>query len=180
MKSLVRPYGFPFGFSKNGFGKQLAAVLAIVGLLIAPTSAFASGATLTHSLGEIVQSPLDLVLSPISAGVQLVKNLRDIDDSMLVRIVYTLPGYVWLVGLNVGASILRGVAGALELVPGVILLFFPNQTMDPLFAPVERAPALIQWDNPLSEEPVFLQYIPGVNLVTVSPKFGIAYFVAEY
>ena len=82
MKNRVRPFGFSSRSDKTPFTasrpptlvKKFAALLACFGLLIAPTSAFASGATLTHAMGEIVQAPLDLVLSPISAGEPLVKN----------------------------------------------------------------------------------------------------------
>jgi hypothetical protein len=115
------------------------------------------------------------LLAPIVAGRTLYQNLRDIDDTPAVRIVYALPGYAWLTGLHAGAGALRGVAGALELLPGLILL--PLETdLDPLYDPAETGGALVELDNPLAEIDS-LYYVP---VVTWNIKFGIRYTGAEY
>jgi hypothetical protein len=63
-----------------------------------------------------------------------------------VRIFYVVPGYFWLMGLTLGASMLRCVSGFLEFLPGLFLVF-TDAEMDPMFAPTERGEALI-WDYP--------------------------------
>lgn len=67
---------------------------------------------------------------------------------MGVRIAFIVPGYIWYTGVNVGASVIRGVTGMIELIPGVLLLPFPEVDMDPLFDPVDNAGALVEIDTP--------------------------------
>ena len=136
---------------------------AAVFSLGAPDSAEASYRTLGRALGNIIQSPLDLVLSPIVAALGLNRNIRDIDDTRGVRIAYFVPGYFWMTGVQIGASVMRGITGGLELIPGLILLPFPESDLDPLFDPVENSAGLVEWEN-------------GVMDV----KFGINYQGAAY
>jgi len=49
--------------------------------------------------------------------------------------------------VQIGACATRAIAGALELLPGIGLFFF-EADLDPLFPPVERAPALVDYDTP--------------------------------
>ena len=74
------------------------------------------------------------------------KNMANIEDSRGVRWFYAVPGYFWLLALTAGASVLRLLAGALEFLPGLVLLF-TSAEMDPLFAPSEGGEAVI-WDYP--------------------------------
>ena len=122
-------------------GRLVFAALASVSLLAASGPAQAGGETLKRSVGNIVQAPIDLALSPITAGIVEYRNLSNVDDSMPVRVVYAIPGYLWLTGLHAGASVLREVAGLLELLPGLVMLPTDNE-MDPLFDPVEKGNAL--------------------------------------
>jgi hypothetical protein len=154
---------------------RLAAVAMAAGLLLAPAASEASPETLRRSVGNIVQAPIDVLLSPVVAARTLVTNLRDVDDTIPVRVVYAAPGYVWLTGVQVGASVLRGVAGALELVPGVFLMPFETD-IDPLFDPADRGAALVELENPLAENSV-VRWIP---LVTWNVRFGVTYTSAEY
>ena len=131
--------------------------------------------TLQRSVGNLVQAPLDILLAPVVAGRTLFQNLRDIDDTPAVRIFYALPGYAWLTGLHVGAGALRGITGALELLPGIFLLPFETD-LGTLFDPAETGGALIEYDNPLADVDA-LHYFP---LVTWHIKFGIRYTSAEY
>ena len=117
--------------------------LAVAALLLGPASAEAGTETFKRSMGNLIQSPIDLVLSPITAGIVQYRNMTNVDDTTAVRIGYAIPGYFWLTGLHAGASILRGVAGALELLPGMVLLFLPETEMDPLFDPVDKGEAVI-------------------------------------
>ena len=127
---------------------MVAAVLAVAS--IAPSTAEASPETLKRSVGNMVQAPLDLALSPIVAWATLNRNIRDIDDTTAVRVVYYLPGYFWLLGLQIGASAIRGLTGALEFLPGLFLLPF-EADLDPLFDPVERGEALIEFESPVMD-----------------------------
>ena len=44
------------------------------------------------------------------------------------------------------ASAIRAITGVLEFLPGLGLLFFDND-LDPLYAPVERSEALVDYDT---------------------------------
>jgi hypothetical protein len=152
-----------------------AATAAAAALAFSPLPALASPETLQRSVGNLVQAPLDMLLAPVVAGRTLFQNLRDIDDSPGVRVFYAFPGYLWLTGLHVGAGALRGIAGALELLPGIFLLPFETD-LDALYDPAETGGALIEVENPLAEVDS-LHYFP---LVTWHIKFGIRYTSAEY
>jgi len=123
------------------------AVLAVLGLL-QPARAHARGETLKRAVGNITQGPLDVVLAPATAGVQLYHNLTTIEDTTAVRVAYAGPGFVWVTGLNAFAGVLRMVAGTFELLPGIGLLF-TDREMTPLYAPAEKAGALVQYDTPV-------------------------------
>jgi hypothetical protein len=88
--------------------------------------------------------------------------MNDIDDSLGVRLAYVVPGYAWNTGLQIGAGALREVAGLLELLPGIFLLPF-ELDMDPLFAPTEKANAMVDIET------------PPLNI-----KFGIDYTSVPY
>jgi hypothetical protein len=107
----------------------------------------ASPETLKRSVGNILFAPLDIALAPIVAARIVYTNMRDIDDSQWVRIVYPLPGYVWTTGVELGGGILREVTGLIELLPGLGLVFF-EADLDPQYAPVERGEALVDLETP--------------------------------
>jgi hypothetical protein len=125
---------------------RLAAVGVLFSLLVLPTPALAGSETLKRAFGNIVQGPIDVVLSPITAGIVQYRNMTNIDDSTGVRVFYFLPGYVWLVGIHAAASVLRTLAGIFELLPGLVLVF-TDAEMDPMFAPSEKSEGVI-WDFP--------------------------------
>lgn len=122
------------------------AVALLFSVLLLPTPAMAGAQTLKRGVGNIIQAPIDLALTPITAGIVVYRNMRNIDDTTAVRVAYALPGYLWLVGLFMGASVLRCFSGFLEFIPGLFLVF-TDAEMDPMFAPVERGEAVI-WDYP--------------------------------
>ncbi len=131
----------------------LIAVCFTVGVAV-PASA--SSATLNRAVTHLAFGPLDFALSPITGTTGVYRNLEDIDDSTGVRIVYAVPGVVWNTAFNMGGSVLRVFSGVLEMVPGILLLPF-EADMSPLFAPPERAPALID------EETDWLSIKIGIN-----------------
>ena len=110
--------------------RRLVAGAVLTAFLFAPTPAMAGAQTLKRSFGNIVQGPIDAVLSPITAGMVQYKNMANIEDSRGVRWFYAVPGYFWLLGLTVAASVLRVVAGALEFLPGLVLLFTDGEDLE--------------------------------------------------
>jgi hypothetical protein len=120
-------------------------VLALVVSVAGPASA--SPETLKRSMSNIIGGPFDIIFSPITATHGVYRNLNEIDDSPGVKVVYALPGVVWTMGLSIGAGAIRVFAGALELLPGIVLLPFSTD-IDPIFAPGEKGDALIDYDTP--------------------------------
>ncbi len=128
--------------------------------LAAASPASASPETLKRSASNILFAPLDIALAPVVAGQIIYTNLREIDDSRWVRIVFPLPGYVWVLGVGIGASVLREVTGLIELLPGLGLLFF-DADLDPLYHPVERGDALVDVETKV------LNVKFGVNYISI-------------
>lgn len=125
----------------------LRAAPALIALLIAtaaPSPAKASPETLARASSNILFSPLDFALAPYVAGRTIYTNLRDSDDTMAVKIAYPLPGVIWVTGVQIGASVIRMVTGLLEIVPAIPLAFM-EADIDPLFDPVERNSAVVDF-----------------------------------
>ena len=117
-------------------------------LLLIPFSASASPETMKRSVSNILQAPLDLALSPMTALVGISTKMADQEDSTGVRVAFAVPGYIWYTGVIVGASVIRGVTGMIEFVPALFLLPFAETDMDPLFDPVDNAGALVEIETP--------------------------------
>ena len=149
-------------------------------LIMTSVSASASPDTLRRAFGNIFMGPLDMVLSPVVAVKTTAENLSDVDDTDAVRVVYAVPGVIFLTGLDFASGIIRTITGALEVVPGVLV--FPFETdLDPLFDPVEDAPALVNWENPLVDvENPWVYDNPLVAPFAIRVKFGINYTRAEF
>jgi hypothetical protein len=128
---------------------RLVASLALaLGLTVGAASpAHAGAGALKRAVSNILCAPLDLALAPAVAGTTMVNNLKNIGDSTAVRYFYPPFGYLWLTGVQVGASVLRGISGGLELLPGLILLPFDAE-MQPLFGPAEKGNAYVDQDTP--------------------------------
>ena len=143
--------------------RRWVGIASAAGLALAVASpAAASPETLKRSVGNILFAPLDILFAPISAGKILYTNMRDIDDSQWVRIIYPIPGFAWLTGVNIGGGVLREVTGLLELIPGIGLAFL-EADLDPLMAPVERGEALVD-----------------VETDVLNVKFGMNYTAIPY
>lgn len=138
--------------------RGLVVAVAALALLAAAAPASASPETIKRSLTNIFFGPLDVVLSPIVGTRSVYNNLRDIDDTMGVRIFYTIPGVAWNIAFVLGGGVVRTFTGGLELIPGLILIPF-EADMDPIFAPPQRADALID------EETDFMTVKIGINYV---------------
>ncbi len=138
----------------------VGAAFALVFMVSSPMTA--SPETLKRSVENLTQWPLDLALSPVVAGKTVYQNLRDIDDSTAVRIVYPVPGFVWVTFVQAGTAVLRGVTGVFEFLPGLGLLFFETD-LDPLFDPADDNEALVDFET-----------------VVYHFKFGISYTSTGY
>ncbi len=145
------------GSTRASFIPALALFAAAL-TLFAATPAAATSETLKRSLGNILFAPFDIAASPVTAGKALYTNLREIDDSGWVRIVFPVPGYAWILGVQIGGGAIREIAGLLELVPGLGLLFF-DADLESLYDLVERNDALVDWETP----PLNIKF--GVNYV---------------
>ena len=148
--------------SRALFSPMLALVAATLALF-ASTPASATPETLKRSVGDILFAPLDIATSPVTAGKALYTNLREIDDARWKRIVFPIPGYLWILGVQIGGGAIREIAGLLELVPGLGLLFF-DADLNPLFGPVERSEALVDLKTP----PLNIKF--GVNYIASSTR----------
>lgn len=120
--------------------------LALAFITSAPGTAQATGETLKRATSNLLMAPFDMALSPVVAGKTIYTNMREIDDSTAVRVAYVVPGYIFLTGMQLGASTIRAISGVLEFLPGLGLLFFDTD-MDPLYDPVENSEALVDYDT---------------------------------
>jgi hypothetical protein len=154
---------------RSNLGSARALAVSLLALftstlgLFASTPASATPETLKRSVGNILFAPFDIAVSPVTAGKALYTNLQEIDDARWKRIVFPIPGYVWILGVQIGGGALREIAGLLELVPGLGLLFFDTD-LDPLFDPAERNEALVDVDTP----PLKIKF--GVNYIGAPAK----------
>lgn len=120
----------------------LTAALGLALAAAAPPPAEASPATLKRSLQNIVFAPFDFVLTPVVTAGSWWTNWTEVDDSPGVHYAYAAPGLVWMASLQVGTSVIRLVAGGLELVPGIALLPFESD-LKPVFNLPEENAALV-------------------------------------
>src|SRR5690606_24738745 len=101
------------GLARRLRNAVLVPVLALPLLMVAPGPAQATTATIKRSLQNLLLFPVDLALSPYVATRTVYRQWQTSGDSDAVRIAYPLPGVAWATSVNMGASLLRGVAGAL-------------------------------------------------------------------
>lgn len=142
-------------FSPPRFVAGFALALGMTSLVALPAQA--GPEVLKRSFSNLVGAPFDAVLSPAVAGMTMVDNLQTIGDSPGVRYFYPPFGFVWLTGVQLGASVLRGISGALEFPVGLALLPFDVE-MPPLFDPAERGEALVDQDTPVIHFKIGIDY----------------------
>jgi len=136
------------------------ALVALLGILLVASPAAATYETLRRSLGNILFAPFDMVLSPVVATNTVYNNLRDVDDSLGVRIAYVPVGVCWNTGVQAMAAVVREISGLIEFIPGLIVLPL-EADLDAIYAPVERGNALMEVETP----PLRLKI--GVDYTTV-------------
>lgn len=122
------------------------AALVLAGVLsAAPSPARADATQLCRSAANIVLAPFDAVLGPYIAGKDEYYGLTEIDDPMGLKIAGAAPGYVLLVGMQIGGALFREIAGAFEFIPGLVTLFREG-SQPPLFRSQEEAWAIYSED----------------------------------
>ena len=119
---------------------------AVVMALGLTSPSFATADTLKRSVENMTQFPLDIVTSPWVAGETIYRNLQDVDDSRAVQIFYPIPGFAWNLFVQWGASVIRGVTGVVEFLPGLVLVF-TDADMDPIFDPAVDNEALVDYET---------------------------------
>jgi len=118
------------------------AALVLVGVLnAAPSPARADATQLCRSAANLVLAPFDALLGPYIAAKDEYYGLTEIDDPMELKVVGAAPGYVLLVGMQIGGAIFREIAGVFEFVPGLVTLFREG-SQPPLYRSQEEAWAM--------------------------------------
>lgn len=126
------------------FARRFASLTCLVALLVAaaPGVSHAGAKTLARSVQNLIFFPFDLALSPFVATKATYESWRDSDDTKAVKYGYLIFAPFWSFGVEAGASVIRGVAGALELLPGIVLVPFDAE-MSPLYDLPETQPAWV-------------------------------------
>ena len=101
----------------------LVALAFAVALGGSPRQAAADATQLCRAGANIVLAPFDALLAPYIAAKDEYYGLTEIDDETELKAVAALPGYVFLMGMQVGGSIIRLIGGVFEIIPGVFTLF---------------------------------------------------------
>lgn len=102
---------------------KLATAALFLAAALAPRSALAARSwhPLKRAAENMLQSPLDLALSPVTAGMQAHKNLQG-KRKLWQKIVAYPFGFFWYTSLHIAATSARLVGGLLEIPVGVATL----------------------------------------------------------
>jgi hypothetical protein len=144
--------------ARHSLRRSLAALGTLMVALAAAGPAQAGPDVLKRAVGNILFAPIDMALSPIVAAHTLYNNLRNVEDSVGVRVAYVPVGFCWNSGVQAMGAVTREITGLLELLPG-IGLFFLQADMDPLYAPVERGNALLTVENDIFPVKIGVDYM---------------------
>jgi len=121
-----------YGFRKTS-PRALALALALAALAAgAPSQARADAGQLCRAASNMVLAPADMILGPVIAGKDEYYGLTEIDDPMAMKVIGAVPGYILLLGLQTGGSIIREIAAVMEMPLGVVTLFREGE-QPPLF-----------------------------------------------
>ena len=119
----------------------LAALVLVSALSAAPSPARADATQICRAGANLVLAPFDVLLAPWIAGKDEYYGLTEIDDPIGLKIAGAAPGYVLLLGMQVGGAIFREIAGVFEIIPGMITLFREG-SQPPLYRSQEEAWAM--------------------------------------
>jgi hypothetical protein len=98
-------------------------LLLTMSFAVAPSPARADAGQLCRSLTTVALAPTDVILAPYIVYGDMYIGYTDYSDHWLALTVGTPPGIVYLHGMQLGGALVRIVAGALEVVPGLVTLF---------------------------------------------------------
>lgn len=138
------------------------AALAAVLVAAAPSVSHAGAKTLTRATQNLLFFPFDIALSPFVGAKITYDSWRDSDDTKAVKYGYALVAPIWSIGVQTGASVIRGVAGMLELLPGIALLPFEAE-MNPLYDLPEIQPAWVDQGNDTFRVKFGVNYLTATN-----------------
>jgi hypothetical protein len=130
------------------FARRIVSLTFLVALLVAavPGESHAGAKTLARAGQNLLFFPFDLALSPFVATKITYEKWKSSDDTKAVKYGYALFAPIWSFGVEAGASVIRGVAGMLELLPGLALLPFDGE-MNALYELPETQPAWVDVGN---------------------------------
>jgi hypothetical protein len=139
----------------------LVALAFAVALGGSPRQAKADASQLCRAGSNLVLAPFDALLGPYIAAKDEYYGLTEIDDETSLKVAAAAPGYVFLLGMQVGGSIIRLIAGAFEIIPGMVTLF-REEPQPPLFRSAEDAWSI--WSEQYGPCPVKL----GISYNTIN------------
>ncbi len=129
----------------------IAVRAALLGLALAalvsgaPNVARADSSQLCRAGSNMILAPFDAALGPFIAGKDEYYGLTEISDPDALKAVGAAPGYVLLLGMQLGGSMFREIAALMELPMGMVTLF-RDGAQPPLFRSQEEAWALFSED----------------------------------
>ena len=126
------------------FARRFVSLAGLAALLLVatPGTSQAGHKTLARAGQNLLFFPLDIALSPFVSAKITYDSWRSSEDTKAVKYGYALFAPIWSFSIEAGASVIRGVAGALELLPGLALLPFDAE-MNPLYDLPETQPAWV-------------------------------------
>jgi len=119
----------------------LAALIALF-MAATPSPSHAGTKTLARATQNLLFFPFDIALSPFTSAKITWDSWRSSEDTKAVKYGYALFAPIWSFSIEAGASVIRGVAGALELLPGLALVPFKGE-MNALYELPETQPAWV-------------------------------------
>jgi hypothetical protein len=115
------------------------ALAALVGL--APGDAKADSSQICRAGANMFLAPFDAFLGPFIAAKDEYYGITEIGDPKALKVVGAVPGYILLMGMQLGGSMFREMAAIMELPIGMVTLF-RDGAQPPLFRSQEEAWAL--------------------------------------
>lgn len=137
----------------GSFSQVSRSLVALLALVAAPGAALGSPDTLRMAFADLLQGPVDMVAAPIVAGRTMVHNAGEVGLEPVGPVAYGVLGSLGLTALQVGWGALRTASGAIFLLPGLVLLPFPDADLPAEADVFGRGDALYSWKNPLGEAP---------------------------
>ncbi|MFI5317689.1 MAG: hypothetical protein ACHQ6T_18445 [Myxococcota bacterium] len=129
--------------SLEAFSVRAALLGVLLGTLVslAPSEARADSSQICRAGANMFLAPFDAFLGPFIAGKDEYYGLREIGDPKALKVVGAVPGYILLMGMQLGGSMFREMAALMELPIGMVTLF-RDGAQPPLFRSQEEAWAL--------------------------------------